>query len=130
MLRESPGSAEAPSPPLAEEGAPLWTVTFGDMMSLLLTFFVLLFSMSELRMEQFRMMSESMSEALGGRAAPVRSDTPVPEAVTPTSEQPAEAVDAASVAPPSLAEALADEYLEDIQGRLRTFIAEHDLERT
>src|SRR5690606_18032577 len=97
---------------------------------LLLTFFVLLFSMSELRMEQFRMMSESMSEALGGRAAPVRSDTPVPEAVTPTSEQPAEAVDAASVAPPSLAEARADEYLEDIQGRLRTFIAEHDLERT
>ncbi len=37
----------------AEEGAPLWTVTFGDMMSLLLTFFILLFSMSELKVEKF-----------------------------------------------------------------------------
>ena len=31
------------------EGVPEWVVTFGDMMSLLLAFFVLLFSMSELR---------------------------------------------------------------------------------
>ena len=30
-------------------GAPEWMVTFGDLMSLLLTFFVLLFSMSEIK---------------------------------------------------------------------------------
>jgi len=33
-------------------GAPEWLVTFGDMMSLLLTFFIMLVSMSELKSEQ------------------------------------------------------------------------------
>lgn len=32
----------------AEEGAPAWVVTFGDLMSLLLCFFVLLLSFSEM----------------------------------------------------------------------------------
>jgi len=32
-----------------EEGAPLWVLTFGDMMSLLLVFFILILSFSELR---------------------------------------------------------------------------------
>ena len=31
-----------------EEGAPLWVVTFGDLMSLLMCFFVLLLSFSEM----------------------------------------------------------------------------------
>ena len=33
-------------------GIPEWVVTFGDMMSLLLTFFIMLFSMSEIKEEQ------------------------------------------------------------------------------
>jgi chemotaxis protein MotB len=36
----------------AEEGAPAWMVTYGDMVTLLLTFFVLLLSMSEIKTEQ------------------------------------------------------------------------------
>ena len=36
----------------APEGAPEWMVTFGDLMSLLLTFFVLLFSISEIKSEK------------------------------------------------------------------------------
>ena len=36
-------------PPAAMRGAPSWTVTFGDLMSLLLTFFVMLFSISEVK---------------------------------------------------------------------------------
>jgi len=35
--------------PIMVEGVPSWLVTFGDMMSLLLTFFILLFSVSEIK---------------------------------------------------------------------------------
>ena len=33
-------------------GIPEWVVTFGDMMSLLLTFFIMLVSMSEMKQEE------------------------------------------------------------------------------
>lgn len=36
----------------APEGAPEWMVTFGDLMSLLLTFFILLFSISEVKQQK------------------------------------------------------------------------------
>ncbi|MBN1916631.1 MAG: flagellar motor protein MotB [Verrucomicrobia bacterium] len=45
-----------------EEGAPSWMVTYGDMMSLLLTFFVLLVSMSVIREEQFEAAKKSIRE--------------------------------------------------------------------
>lgn len=48
-----------------EEGAPLWMATFGDMMSLLLCFFILMFSMSELKMERFALAAQSMNQAMG-----------------------------------------------------------------
>ncbi|MDD3917950.1 MAG: flagellar motor protein MotB, partial [Synergistaceae bacterium] len=34
-------------------GAPLWLVTYGDMVTLVLTFFVLLFSMSSIDVQKF-----------------------------------------------------------------------------
>ncbi|MEM7646467.1 MAG: flagellar motor protein MotB, partial [Pseudomonadota bacterium] len=40
-------------------GAPLWMATFADMMSLLLTFFVLLLSMAEIDATRFRKISGS-----------------------------------------------------------------------
>jgi len=47
-------------------GVPDWLVTYGDMMSLLLTFFIMLFSMSEIRQEQkFQAMMESMRRTFG-----------------------------------------------------------------
>ncbi len=47
-------------------GVPEWVVTFGDMMSLLLTFFIMLFSMSEIRQEErFQAMLESMRRTFG-----------------------------------------------------------------
>ena len=45
-----------------EEGAPAWMVTYGDMMSLLLTFFVLLVSMSVIREEEFEAAKKSIRE--------------------------------------------------------------------
>lgn len=47
-------------------GIPEWVVTFGDMMSLLLTFFIMLVSMSELKQEEkFQAMVESMMKRFG-----------------------------------------------------------------
>ena len=40
-------------------GAPLWLVTYGDMVTLVLTFFVLLFSMSSIDARKFEMMVHS-----------------------------------------------------------------------
>ena len=49
----------------APAGAPEWVVTFSDMMSLLLTFFILLFSMSELKEEESKAMLESLRRQFG-----------------------------------------------------------------
>ncbi|TWT31212.1 Motility protein B [Posidoniimonas corsicana] len=55
---------EEPAP-----GIPEWVVTFGDMMSLLLTFFIMLVSMSEIKEEKkFQAMLESMRRQFGHEA--------------------------------------------------------------
>ena len=64
-----------------EEGAPAWMMTFGDMMSLLLTFFILLFSMSSIEVEKFKAATNSLQEALGEANVGILPDgaTPVVE---------------------------------------------------
>ncbi|HNQ22320.1 MAG TPA: flagellar motor protein MotB [Phycisphaerae bacterium] len=50
-----------------EAGAPLWVLTYGDCMSLLLCFFIVLFSMSEIKQEdRFFKVLESLRAAFGG----------------------------------------------------------------
>jgi chemotaxis protein MotB len=49
----------------AEEGAPTWIVTFADLMSLLLCFFVLLLSFSEMDRKKYREVAGSMANAFG-----------------------------------------------------------------
>ncbi|MFI3177922.1 MAG: flagellar motor protein MotB [Eubacteriales bacterium] len=46
-----------------EPGCPAWTATFGDLMNLLLCFFVLLFSMSTVDAEKFEIIVESFSQS-------------------------------------------------------------------
>ncbi|MGD9973718.1 MAG: flagellar motor protein MotB [Desulfatirhabdiaceae bacterium] len=48
-----------------EEGAPEWVVTFGDLMSLLLCFFVLLLSFSETDKAKYKEVAGSMRDAFG-----------------------------------------------------------------
>ena len=48
-----------------EEGAPEWMVTFGDLMSLLLTFFVLLLSFSQMDTAKFKELAGSLERAFG-----------------------------------------------------------------
>ena len=48
-----------------QAGIPEWVVTFGDMMSLLLTFFIMLVSMSEIKEEKrYQAMVETTLELL------------------------------------------------------------------
>ena len=57
-----PGKKEEKAP----EGAPEWMVTYGDAMTLLLCFFVILVSMSELKKDQkFMQVMESLQRAFG-----------------------------------------------------------------
>lgn len=68
-----------------EEGAPTWIVTFADMMSLLLTFFILMYSMSEVKVDRFLLASESLREAMGSTAE-TPTDDPIglmPDPVDP-----------------------------------------------
>ncbi len=48
-----------------EEGAPTWVVTFADLMSLLLCFFVLLLSFSEMDRQKYKQVAGSMAQAFG-----------------------------------------------------------------
>jgi chemotaxis protein MotB len=51
-------------------GIPEWVVTFGDMMSLLLTFFIMLVSLSEIKQqEQYQAMAESFRRRFGHETA-------------------------------------------------------------
>jgi chemotaxis protein MotB len=51
--------------PEEDKGAPRWVVTFGDLMSLLLCFFVLLLSFSEMDRQKYKMVAGSMAQAFG-----------------------------------------------------------------
>ncbi|MFZ7125435.1 MAG: flagellar motor protein MotB [Desulfobacterales bacterium] len=48
-----------------ESGAPEWVVTFGDLMSLLLCFFVLLLSFSEIDRQKYKIVAGSLAKAFG-----------------------------------------------------------------
>ncbi|MFH1984495.1 MAG: OmpA family protein [Pseudomonadota bacterium] len=57
-------SNEGPAP-IIQEGAPEWVVTFGDLMSLLLCFFVLLLSFSEMDRAKYKEVAGSLAKAFG-----------------------------------------------------------------
>ncbi len=61
MARDEPRNSEGDD----EGGSPEWMTTFGDMMTLLLTFFVLLYSMSSIEEEQFEIALDSIRQGLG-----------------------------------------------------------------
>ena len=52
----------------AEAGAPMWMVTFADLSTLLLCFFVLLLSFSEMDVAKFKQLAGSMRQAFGVQA--------------------------------------------------------------
>ncbi len=57
--------SDGPPAPACEEGAPAWVMTFADLMSLLMCFFVLLLAFSEMDALKFKQLAGSMSAAFG-----------------------------------------------------------------
>jgi chemotaxis protein MotB len=57
-------------------GSPPWLITFADLMVLLMCFFVLMLSFSEMDQEKFKLMSGSMSAAFGVQTEVTATDTP------------------------------------------------------
>jgi chemotaxis protein MotB len=58
-------SEEAEDCPVCVPGLPAWLATFGDLMALLMCFFVLLVSFSEMDVLKFKQLAGSMREAFG-----------------------------------------------------------------
>jgi chemotaxis protein MotB len=58
-------AAYVEEPKKVEEGAPEWMVTFGDLMSLLLCFFVLLLSFSNMDKQKYKQVAGSLEKAFG-----------------------------------------------------------------
>ncbi|MGD8702816.1 MAG: flagellar motor protein MotB, partial [Desulfosarcina sp.] len=62
--------------PPCEKGAPRWMTTFGDLMSLLLCFFVLLLSFSEMDRQKYKVVAGSMERAFGMQRKKNVSESP------------------------------------------------------
>lgn len=58
--------AAEPECPPCKKGAPDWMVTFSDLMTLLMTFFVIMLSMSTISDPKFQQATESIKEAFSG----------------------------------------------------------------
>lgn len=65
---------EAPQP--EDAGMPGWVMTFADLMSLLMCFFVLLLSFSEMDLQKYKQVAGSMEKAFGVQRDIKASDTP------------------------------------------------------
>lgn len=70
-------SAQAPQRKAPPAGAPAWMGTFADLMSLLMCFFVLLLSFSEMDVEKFKQIAASMKMAFGVQRDVVAEDIPM-----------------------------------------------------
>ena len=60
-----------------EAGAPAWVMTFADLMSLLMCFFVLLLSFSEMDVIKFKQIAGSMKSAFGVQKQVEAPDIPM-----------------------------------------------------
>ncbi len=63
-------------------GAPMWMVTFSDMVTLLLTFFVLLLSMANMDQVKFNKASDSLAGAFGVLASSSKTEVAPPQVVS------------------------------------------------
>ncbi|AZP04281.1 flagellar motor protein MotB [Jeotgalibaca ciconiae] len=97
-------------------GSPLWMTTFSDLVTLLLTFFILLFSMSSVSDDKFNKMASSLSGAFTGGNGILDGIIMPPEELV--DEQVDEAVDTSSFDPELL----------DMYHEVYYFVQEHGLE--
>ena len=68
--------------PPAEEGAPLWMCTYGDLMSLLLCFFIMLFALSIISDPTVQALTDSLKQDFQGFAAASKVKAPKTKTTT------------------------------------------------
>lgn len=114
-----------------EEGAPEWMVTFADMMSLLLTFFILLLSFASMDVERFKALADSMRESF------TFNGLPIPGKSRPASNAPgkpeAPRITAAQISDPSTAQISTQDQvnrqrLQEVKQQIDAYITSADLE--
>jgi len=77
------GKRKAPPP---EEGAPLWMCTFGDLMSLLLCFFIMLFAISIISEPRFQAVADTLRQEFRGHAGSSNLSDPRDKTTTTIAE--------------------------------------------
>lgn len=90
-----------------------WTTTFGDLMSLLLVFFVMLFAMSEIEIQKFMDVAQSLKQGFGvaeSDSTGAQQDDPESSGLFERDE--------------------VDDFLAYIEEKLDSFVAEHELANT
>ncbi len=92
-----------------EPSAPFWMLTYGDVMTLLLTFFVLLLSFSSMQESKFKQVMGALQAALGV----LNSSNAVFETPASTGELPMDQVPLVEAAMDAVAKALESEGMED-----------------
>lgn len=98
-------------------GAPVWMVTFADLMALLTTFFVLLLSVSQIDAQRYRQIAGSLERAFGIQWLTQRSESPGHEVLM--EGKPESPVEAVVVQPPPLPEDLAQPQVDSNLQRFR-----------
>lgn len=66
----------ADDPPEVRSGSPPWLMTFADLMVVLMCFFVLMLSFSEMDEQKFKVMSGSLADAFGVQSEVTATDMP------------------------------------------------------
>ncbi|MFQ6604304.1 MAG: flagellar motor protein MotB [Fidelibacterota bacterium] len=105
-------------PESGEEGAG-WLMTYGDLMTLLLTFFILLFSMSETKMDKFAQLVQSLRSAIGKEDVPMAGTREGLEMLNMGTESKPEAVDELG--------GMVQAELDSIQSEVEEFIMKNKL---
>jgi len=105
-----------------EEGAPLWLATFADLMSLLLCFFVLLLSFSEMDVKKYKQIVGSMKMAFGVQSEVEAERIPMAESVIMKDFRPGRPV-------PTVLDMIRQQAPEDSRGVPREPVSAEELER-
>jgi chemotaxis protein MotB len=101
-------------------GAPGWMTTFSDLMSLLLTFFILLYSMSTVDAQKFRNITYSLQEALSGLGGPSILEGEISNELLPIE-------DTRTITENNIGELIPKEIL-DMYEKVSDYLAENELD--
>ena len=96
-----------------------WVITFADMVTLLMVFFILLFAIGTVEQEKWRQIKESLREALGADAVEELGTKQGLDVITQLDEQTVHAVDEVG--------AMVNREMEDITSEVEEFVFKNKL---